>query len=238
MQKALTFVDTTIGKKTIMAVTGLVWFGFVVGHMLGNLQVYLGPEKLNAYAKSLKDLGPLLWAARLTLLGAIGLHIWAALSLVTASGAARPVGYRVKRNVATNYAAITMKLSGPILLLFMLYHLAHFTVPGIAMTSGYEHSHTDVYNNVVRGFSVPWVAALYVLAQLALGLHLYHGSWSLLQTLGLSHPRYNAQRKLISQGLAAVVIIGNLSFPIAVQAGVITTRPAAADGRAFTEVAP
>jgi succinate dehydrogenase / fumarate reductase cytochrome b subunit len=221
-----------------MAVTGLIWFGFVVGHMLGNLQVYIGPERFNAYAKGIKDLGPLLWIARLTLLGAVGLHVWAALSLVSVSGAARPVGYRVKRNVATNYAAITMKLSGPILLLFMLYHVAHFTAPGVAMSSSYEHSTTDVYNNFVRGFSVPWVAGLYVLAQLALGLHLYHGSWSLLQTLGLSHPRYNAQRKLISQGLAAVVVIGNLSFPIAVQAGVVTPKPAAADARAFAEPAP
>lgn len=221
MQKALTLLETTIGKKTVMALTGFMWFGFLVGHMLGNLQVFLGPEKLNAYAKGLKDLGPLLWVARLTLAAGIGLHVWAAFALVTRASAARPQGYRVKQNPATNYAAITMKLSGPILLLFLLYHLAHFTVPGVAMSSGYAHSHSDVYSNVIRGFSIPWVAGLYVLAQLALGLHLYHGSWSMLQSLGLSHPRYDERRRLAAQGVAGLIVLGNLAIVFAVQAGFV-----------------
>ncbi len=221
MQKALTLLDTTVGKKAVMALTGLVWFGFLVGHMLGNLQVFLGPEKLNAYAQGLKALGPLLWGARLTLAAALLLHVWAAFSLVGRSVAARGQPYRVKKNPATTYAALTMRLSGPLIMLFLLYHLAHFTIPGVAMSSSYTHDHNDVYANVIHGFSVPWVAALYVLAQLALGLHLFHGAWSALQTFGLSHPRYNVLRRHAAQGIAGLIVLGNLTIVIAVQAGLI-----------------
>jgi succinate dehydrogenase / fumarate reductase cytochrome b subunit len=221
MQKALTLFDTTIGKKAVMAVTGLILFGFLIGHMLGNLQIYLGPETLNGYAEKLQSMGPLLWAVRAVLGLSLLLHVWMVVDLYAKSLAARPVAYRVTQSVATNYAAKTMWLSGIVILLFVLYHLAHFTFPGIAMGQ-YEHdTHGQVYLNVINGFSVPWVTALYVAAQLFLWAHLYHGAWSLLQTLGLNHPRYNERSRTVAKLVAAVIVVGNISIPVAVLAGVV-----------------
>jgi len=200
-----------------MALTGIVLFGFVVAHMLGNLQVYLGPAALNAYAEKLRHLGPLLWGMRAALLLSAGLHVWAAASLTQANRAARPVGYRRRENRESTYASRTMRWSGVILLLFIVYHLLHFTfgtvhpsfVPG------------DVYHNFIVGFQFGIVPFFYILAMLALGLHMYHGVWSLLQTLGLSHPRYDRLRYAFAALVAAVVVIGNLSFPIAVMTGLL-----------------
>ena len=169
MQRALTLYDTTIGKKAVMAVTGLLLLGFVVGHMLGNLQVYLGAEQLNGYAHKLRQLGPLLWAVRGVLLS-VFFHILAALQLLWRSWGARGVGYRKSKSLATGYAARTMVYSGPLLLLFVLYHLAHFTYPGIAMDLGYQHSPSDVYSNVVNGFKVPYSALNVRVSPFATGL--------------------------------------------------------------------
>lgn len=221
MQKALTLFDTTIGKKAVMAVTGLILFGFLIGHMLGNLQIYLGPDALNGYAEKLHSLAPVLWGTRIVIGISIVLHMWMVIDLYARSLAARPVGYRVTRSVATNYAAKAMWLSGIIILLFVLYHLAHFTFPGISM-GNYEHdTHGQVYLNVVNGFSVPWVSGLYIAAQLALWAHLYHGAWSLLQSLGLSHPRYNDPSRGIAKLIATVIVLGNISIPVAVLAGIV-----------------
>lgn len=221
MQKALTLFDTTIGKKAVMAVTGLVLFGFLIGHMLGNLQIYLGPDALNGYAEKLQSMGPLLWAVRATLGLCLLLHVWMVIDLYTKSLAARPVPYRVTQNIATNYAVKAMWLSGIVILLFVLYHLAHFTFPGIAMGE-YDHDvHGQVYQNVINGFSVPWVAGLYIVAQLALWAHLFHGAWSLLQTLGLNHPRYNQPSRTVAKLIATVIVVGNISIPVAVLAGVV-----------------
>jgi succinate dehydrogenase / fumarate reductase cytochrome b subunit len=189
--------------------------------MLGNLQVYFGPEQLNSYAEKLQRLGPLLWAVRAVLLAALLVHLVAATQLVWGSWGARGVGYRKYTNQATTYAAVTMKYTGPLILLFVAFHVAHFTYPGLAMDSGYEHSSTDVYANVVNGFSVPLVAALYVAAQIALGFHLYHGGWSLLHTLGVDHPRYNDPLRLWAKRLAVIVVLGNVSIPVAVLAGFV-----------------
>jgi len=221
MQKALTLLDTTIGKKAVMAITGLILFGFLIGHMLGNLQIYLGPEALNGYAEHLRALGPLLWAVR-TILGlALLLHVWMVIDLYAKSLAARPVRYRVTQTIATNYAAKAMWLSGIVILLFVLYHLAHFTFPGISM-GAYEHdTHGEVFLNVVNGFSVPWVSGLYIVAQLTLWAHLFHGAWSLLQTLGLNHPRYNERSRSVAKLIATVIVVGNISIPVAVLAGVV-----------------
>jgi succinate dehydrogenase / fumarate reductase cytochrome b subunit len=220
MQKTLTLLDTTIGKKALMAVTGLVLYGFVIGHMLGNLQIFLGAERLNAYSHTLKTTAPLLWGTRFALIGSVIGHTYAAIALTSRSSDARQVGYRARQYGATSYAAITMKYGGPALLLFVLFHLAHFTFPGVAM-GGYAHSATDVYRNLVNGFSVPWVAAIYVAAQVFLGLHLYHGSWSMLQTLGLSHPRYNELRRMIPPAIGLGVAAGNIAIPLSVLAGIV-----------------
>ena len=220
MQKALTLYDTTIGKKALMAVTGVALFGFVIAHMVGNLQVFLGPEQLNGYAKKLHDLGPLLWIARGVLLASVVAHVVVAVQLVSRSAAARPVGYRQKKNTATSYAARTMRVSGPLLALFIIFHLAHFTVPGVPR-GNYEHNARDVYANVVQAFSIPWVSGVYIAAQLLLGFHLYHGAWSLFQSLGLSHPRYDDKKRMAAQTLAMVVMFGNIAMPVAVLAGVV-----------------
>ena len=194
--KALTIPDTTVGKKYVMAVSGIVLFGYVIGHMLGNLQVYLGPRPINEYAHFLHSTPTLLWGTRVVLLLAVSAHIVSAIQLVMRNKEARPVGYQHKKNIATSYAALTMKISGPLILLYILYHLAHLTF-GYTAGLGYEHlpmdanGLPDVHSNIVNSFKVPWAVGVYVAAQVLLGLHLYHGAWSLFQSLGLNHPRYN-----------------------------------------------
>jgi succinate dehydrogenase / fumarate reductase cytochrome b subunit len=221
MQKALTLFDTTIGKKAVMAVTGLILFGFLIGHMLGNLQIYLGPDALNNYAEKLHELAPLLWGTRVIVATSMVLHVWMVIDLYARSLAARPVSYRVTTSIATNYVTKAMWLSGILILLFVLYHLAHFTFPGISM-GNYEHdTHGQVYLNVVNGFSVRWVAGLYIAAQLVLWAHLYHGAWSLLQTLGLNHPRYNEKSRVSAKLIATFIVFGNISIPVAVMAGIV-----------------
>ncbi len=218
--RVLKLMDTTIGQKAVVAVTGLVLFGFVIGHMLGNLQVYLGPAVFNNYAATLKSLPGLLWGTRLVLLLSIVLHVVFTLKLVARAKLARPNAYAKKQSILSTYASRTMPLTGPTLAAFILYHLAHFTWPGVAMGS-YRHSSTDVYSNLVHGFSIPWVSAIYLVAQILLGLHLYHGSWSLFQTLGLSHPKYNGLRNVVPLLITYVVVMGNLSIPMAVLTGVV-----------------
>jgi len=219
------FAGSSIGRKAVMALSGVVLFGFVVGHMLGNLQVYLGPSALNGYGENLRRLPALLWAARLGLLAATALHVWAAWSLTRSNRRARPVGYRERRNRESSYASRTMRWSGVLVLVFVVYHLMHFTfgtpwvhprfVPG------------DVYHNFVTGLRSAPVATFYLAATVGLGLHMYHGVWSMLHTLGLSHPRFDDLRYRVAAGITAVVVIGNLSFPIAVLTGVLRERPAA-----------
>jgi succinate dehydrogenase / fumarate reductase cytochrome b subunit len=202
-----------------MAVSGLVLFGFVVGHMLGNLQVYLGAEALNAYAVFLREFlhGAGIWVARTALLAALALHVWAATSLTLDNRGARPVGYRRTRHRESTYASRTMVWSGPILLLFIAYHLMHFTFGNLHP----DFRVGDVYHNFIVGFR-PWpVSLFYVLAMLALGLHLYHGVWSMLQTLGLNHPRFNTLRHAFSSLTTVVVVAGNISFPLAVLSGLL-----------------
>lgn len=220
MQDTITTFSTTIAKKAALAVSGMVLFGFTVGHMLGNLQIFLGPEVFNAYAASIKGTPALLWGVRTLLLVSVLVHVGIAFSLYSRSSAARNVGYRVKHNVVTSYAATTMKYSGPILLLYIVFHLAHFTAPGLSLGAA-PFSHTDAYSNLVSSFQVPWVVAVYVLANLFLGLHLYHGSWSLFQSLGLSHPRYNPLRQRLAIALGLTVATGNVIMPLAVFAGFV-----------------
>jgi succinate dehydrogenase / fumarate reductase cytochrome b subunit len=219
MNPAHTFLRSSLGLKIVMALTGVILFGFVVAHMVGNLQVYLGPEAMNAYAVSLRALGhgTALWVARAVLLVAVGLHIWSAWRLTLMNRAARPVGYREVERRESTYASRTMRWSGVILLLFVVYHLLHFTFGPRAVHPRFVHG--DVYHNFVTGFQNPLVSGFYILAMLFLGLHLYHGAWSFMQTLGLSHPRYNRLRQAFAAFLTLVVVAGNVSFPVAVLTG-------------------
>jgi len=218
--KALTLYETTIGKKALLALSGTVLFGFVIIHMLGNLQVYLGAEVFNGYAATLKGNALVLWGARTVLIASVVAHVVVSMTLVSQTAGVRDVGYRTLKTRKTTYAALTMKYGGPALLFFILFHLAHFTFPGLAV-GHYVHSHTNVYGNFVGSFQNPIVVVLYVTAQIFLGLHLYHGGSSLLQTLGLSHPRYDATLRLVPKAIGLGVAVGNISMPLAVLAGVI-----------------
>jgi succinate dehydrogenase / fumarate reductase cytochrome b subunit len=216
MQRALLLHQTSVGKKAIVAVTGVVMFGFLVGHMAGNLQVFLGPEKINAYAAFLKGSLPLLWGTRVLLLASVAAHIYYSLVLASEAGSARPRAYAKRENNVTNLAAISMKLSGPTVAIFIIYHLLHLTA-GYSPTGA--HSETNVYANVVGSFQIPWLAGLYIVAQLLLGVHLFHGAWSFFQTLGLSHPRYDAFRRTFAVGLTVLIVGGNISIPAAIASG-------------------
>lgn len=222
IQGNLTLYSASIGKKAVVALTGLALFGFVLQHTVGNLQTFLGPEVYNAYAVNLKkSLGGFIWLARGGLVAIVLIHIVATMQLVTQSNAARKVGYRVEKSAVTTYGAKTMKYTGPMLACFIVFHLVHFTAPGVAMSSAYVHDHNNVYAAFVAGFRIPWVSALYLAAQVMLGLHIHHGAASLFQTLGLNHPRYNKVRQMVPQALALFVAGGNMAMPLGVMFGVI-----------------
>jgi succinate dehydrogenase / fumarate reductase cytochrome b subunit len=225
MSQPASFLRSSIGRKLIMAFTGVILFGFVIGHMVGNLQVYQGPEKLNAYAEMLRRLGPALWAVRLVLLAAVGLHIWSAYSLTRSNWSARSVGYDKYRPQASTYASRTMRWGGVLLLLFIVYHLMHFTFGTPAVHPQFVAG--DVYHNFITGFQNPLVSFFYILAMVALGLHLYHGAWSILQTVGVSHPGLDRVRYGLAAAVAAVIVLGNVSFPVAVMTGLLRDDRAA-----------
>ena len=207
----------SIALKAVMAVTGIVLYAFVFVHMVGNLQLYQGEEKINAYAAFLKSVPPLLWGTRVTLLLAVALHATAALVLWLRNRAARPVPYDHQNFLAAGVTSRTMFWTGPIVGLFVVYHLLHLTL-GSAHP---QFSHTNVYANVVAGFSSVWVSAFYVLAMVALGFHLFHGGFSLFQTLGLRTPRYEKPIRVVFAVLCTVIVAVNVSFPIAVLAGLV-----------------
>lgn len=214
-------MGTTIFRKYLMAATGGVMFLFLIAHLAGNLQVFLGPGPINEYAHFLKSKPALLWTSRLVLLAALLVHVACAMSLALHNRAARPVAYAQRKDLATTYAARTMYVSGPLLFLYILYHLLHFTV-GATGPAGFDPE--DVYGNVIRGFSVGYISAVYIAAMLCLCAHLYHGLSSALQTVGVSHPKYNALRKHAAALVALVMALGYISIPVAVLTGVLPHR--------------
>jgi succinate dehydrogenase / fumarate reductase, cytochrome b subunit len=218
MTWALTFYSTSIGKKVVMAITGLILFGFVIGHMLGNLQVFVGANQMNTYAATLKANAALLWGVRIVLLVAVLLHIVAAVQLTRMSLHSRPEGYHYKDVIQADYAARTMRWSGPIIAVFVIYHLLHFT-------SGSVHPQFDVhdvYRNVILGFRVWPVSVFYIIAMVALGLHLWHGVWSLFQTLGLVNPKSDKIIHRLAAMATLAIALGFISIPMAVLAGFIS----------------
>jgi succinate dehydrogenase / fumarate reductase, cytochrome b subunit len=217
MSRALKFLNSSIGKKIVMAVTGVILSGFILGHMTGNLLVFKSPEAMNHYAAFLQGLGSALWAIRLVLLAAVGLHAWAYLSTMGESLNARPVGYRKTAYETSDLASRTMRWTGPILAVFIVFHILHMTVGSLHPS----FKHLDAYGNVVRGLSVVPVAVFYVVAMACLGVHTWHGTWSMLQTLGLSHPRFDPVRKKIAVLFTLVVAGGFLLVPLAVLFGAV-----------------
>ncbi len=222
-------------KKYVMAITGLMLFGFVAGHLAGNLKLYAGTYDsgphageyaIDVYAEGLREIGaPILgpgqalWIARFGLLAAVALHIWSASQLTVANYRARPVGYRKTAYRASTYASRTMRYGGIILLLFVIYHLLHLTFGAADVHPDFRPG--EVYHNVIAGFSNPLVSGFYVVAQLALGLHLFHGLWSLFQSLGVSGPRFDGLRRQFAAAFAVAITVGNISFPVAVLTGLI-----------------
>jgi succinate dehydrogenase / fumarate reductase, cytochrome b subunit len=216
---------TMVGKKVVMAVTGIVLVGFVIAHMLGNLKVFLGAQAIDTYAVFLRTMGEplvpyslLLWVVRIVLLTCVALHITAAVQLTRRNWSARPQGYDTKQSIATTYAARTMRWSGVILALFIVYHLLHLTAGVVGFQPG-EFVHLSVYHNVVAGFSVWYVSLFYIVAMACLCLHLDHGIWSMLQTLGWNNARTTPALQALSRGVALVVFVGFISVPVAVLAG-------------------
>lgn len=216
--RAITFYGTTIGKKVVMAVSGLTVIGWLLAHMLGNVTIFAGPEAVNKYAGLLRNNPPILWGQRIVVLLALGSHIHAAFSLWARNNEARPKGYFVRKDLATNYAALTMRYGGLVIVAFLFYHLLHLTL-GHTSHLDYEFDPEDVYNNVVLGFQNPLVAGAYIVAQMALGLHLFHGAWSLTQTLGTDHPRYNGLRQAAAAIVTLIIVLGFVSIPISVLSG-------------------
>jgi len=212
-------ITSSIGRKAVMAVTGVVFFGFVLGHMAGNLQVFLGAEAMNAYGAFLHHFlhGSGVWIARAVLLGSLGLHVWAAWSLTMSNLSARPVAYKVVKYDASTYASRTMRWSGPFLLVFVVYHLLDLTVG----TTNPAFRPGLPYENLVASFQRPLVTVFYVIAMSALAFHLRHGVWSMLQSLGASHPRYDPWRKLAANVFTAIVCVGFVLVPLAVFAGIV-----------------
>jgi succinate dehydrogenase / fumarate reductase cytochrome b subunit len=217
--RALRFWQTTVGKKAVMAVTGFILFGFVIGHLAGNLQIFEPPEKLNHYAALLKSLPSLLWCARITLLVAVGLHIWSSFQLWLLQRDARPVKYVKKASLNSTYASRTMLWSGPIILAFVIFHLLQFTFGTVHPGAPFDEH--NVYNNVVLGFQVWPVSLFYIIAMIMLCYHLYHGLWSMFQSLGFSHPVYTPWLQRFAKIVAILIAIGYISIPVAILAGFI-----------------
>lgn len=215
---------TSVGMKVVMALSGVALFGFVFAHTLGNLKIYQGAAKFDAYAKFLREVGsPLLghgqalWLFRAILILAVLLHIHAAIVLSRRNVVARPERYRRLERLSFSYASHTMRWGGVTILAFVIYHLLH-------LTWGVAHGDFDSaspYRNVVSGFRHWAVASVYLVAMVPLGLHLYHGLWSATQTLGTQSPRILRWRRAVAGAVTGVIIGGNISVPLAVLTGIV-----------------
>ncbi|MBV9037749.1 MAG: succinate dehydrogenase cytochrome b subunit [Acidobacteriaceae bacterium] len=213
------FWESTNGKKVIMGATGFILFAFIIGHMLGNLQIYAGADKFNGYGHFLHGVPELLWIVRIGLLIAVGLHIWASIGLAARKINARPVGYAKRQNTVSSYASRTMYWSGPILLAFIIYHILHLTAGVVHPGSSFKEG--DVYANTVSGFQVPYVSAWYIFSMILLGLHLRHGVWSMFQSLGINHPRHTPILQKAALLFAIIITAGFISIPVSVLLGLV-----------------
>ena len=213
------FYASMVGKKVVMGVTGLIGIGFVILHSLGNLLVFRGPAAINSYSHFLKSTGELLWTLRIVLIVAVVLHVVAAVQLTRQSRSARPIDYtKLEPQVAT-IASRTMRWGGALLLIFIILHILHFTTGTIK--PGGVFSKQDVYVNVVASFRIWWVSLFYVIAMIALGLHIFHGAWSSVRSIGVSPASPEPLHKRISLVIAILVWAAFTAVPVAVFAGFI-----------------
>lgn len=217
------YIKSSVGAKHVMAVTGLMLVGFLLVHMAGNLQVFKGPEAINTYAANLQSLGPLLWVARIGLILIFSIHILSAIRLVLMNKAARPVKYQMVKSEKSSFASRTMAVGGVIVILFVVFHLVHFTFGGGPLSAEYEvydeFERHDVFKMVVVGFQNPIVSIVYLISISMLCLHLSHGVTSLFQSLGLDHPRFKGLFKKAGPAIALIILVGNCAMPIACLVG-------------------
>lgn len=218
LHRAIHFYQASIGKKAVMAVTGVILFLYVIGHLLGNLQVYLGQEQMDRYAAFLHSMPGPLWAVRAILLVCVVAHIVASIQLTTLKQRARPAGYVKKEAIGSSYASRTMMWSGPIIAAFVIFHILDLTT-GAANTAQFHELHA--YENLVYSFRRIPVAIAYIFAMVLLSTHLYHGLWSMFQSVGISHPRYTPVIRRIAAWLAILIAAGFISIPISVLAGAV-----------------
>jgi succinate dehydrogenase / fumarate reductase cytochrome b subunit len=220
----VTFYRSAVAKKWLMAVTGIMLLGYVLAHMVGNLKVFLGKEDINEYADWLRRLGEpalprevVLWALRVGLLAAFVIHIVAAYQLTMMNRRARPTQYKSPRDyAAASFASRTMRWTGIIVLLYVIFHLLDMTFGTV--NPGYEGG--NPYRNMIASFDRVPVAVAYILANLALGFHIFHGAWSMFQSLGFNNPRYNAWRRYFAIGFAGLITTGNVAMPLLITTGV------------------
>jgi succinate dehydrogenase / fumarate reductase cytochrome b subunit len=218
MNTVLAFWRSTIGKKVVMGVTGLIGLGFVIGHMAGNLQAFSGAEKLDAYGAMLH--GPLheiVLLARVVLIVAVILHVTAAYQLTMLSRAARPVEYATRKPQVSTLASRTLRWGGVLLLVFIVFHILHFTIGTVHP----DFVEGKIYQNLVNGFAVKWVAVFYLVAMIALGMHLFHGAWSSMRTLGLAQQKAHPLKRYLPVALAVVISSGFAAIPLAILLGVL-----------------
>ena len=227
----LDLYGTAVGKKYAMAISGIAMMGFVLAHMIGNLKMFQGPADLDGYAEFLKRLlyplapkNAVLWLMRFGLILALLVHMHAAWSLTVLNRKARAVKYQSARDYeVANFASRSMRWTGIVVFAFLIWHLGDFTF-GYTNTIGTDGDFVkeNVYESVVRSFERVPVSLFYIVANILLGIHLFHGAWSIFQSLGWNNPRFNAWRRAFAVGFATVVVVGNVSFPIAVLAGIVS----------------
>jgi len=219
------FYHSSVGKKMIVAVTGIILILFVIGHLLGNLQIFLGPNWINGYSEHLRELGPFLWLIRIFLLVTVIVHIYVTIRLAIDNRRARPEAYIDKEYVKATFASRHMVMSGLIVLAFIIYHIAHFTVrvtdPRFALLKADPLNHYDVYSMMVYGFQNYFVSAFYVLGLWLLALHLSHGSSSFFQSLGLNNKTLTPRLAFGGRVFAWLLFIGYTSIPVAVLLGLV-----------------
>jgi succinate dehydrogenase / fumarate reductase cytochrome b subunit len=218
------FYRSSLGKKAVMAVTGVLLFGFVLLHMLGNLKLFMGPQKLNGYAEGLRAFGEpilshgdVLWILRIGLLAAVGLHVVSAWQLRRQNARARPESYARTTHQAATYASRSMFWGGVLIVAFVVYHLLHMTVGNVHA----EFVVGDVHHNMVTAFVNPFVSGFYIVAVLALGFHLYHGLWSFFQSLGWTGPRLAGFRRTFAVTFAILVSAGFIAVPVTILSGLV-----------------
>jgi succinate dehydrogenase / fumarate reductase cytochrome b subunit len=233
MQATLRLVDTSVGKKALVGVTGAILFGFIIAHALANSlilfaihRVELGQELLNGYSELMHAVPELLWTARAVLLGSLLVHVSLSMQLARQNAAARPSRYRTEadgtaQGALEKYARYTMIYSGPLIFLYVVFHIAHLTVGVSLPIEGYAFEDMRPYENMVGSFTVPWISAIYIAANLFLGLHLFHGGQALFNTLGLRHPKWDARTRGGAMAIATLVTVSNVSVAVVTSLGLV-----------------